>query len=222
MHKMRNAIMTVALIGTAILTTGCESTQNEKDAQIALLEESNQRYAEELAALRREMDSEDDQVTSLRGQLARCQDDLDSSRMQLAAMPSGAEDDGWQAVPGGAMIALEGNVLFASGKTKLRNTAVSSLDQIASRIQSSFSEKDIFVFGHTDNDPIKKSGWKDNWELSAQRSLSVTRYLNERGISPSRTVACAAGEHRPRVPNTNKSNKASNRRVEIFAIDPVR
>lgn len=222
MRGTMKAVMWVGLIGTAGLSTGCESKTNAKDAQIALLEDSNQRLAEEIAALRGEMDANGSQADHLRDQLVRCQDDLDSTRMQLSAMPTQAEDDGWQAVPGGAMIAVEGSVLFSSGKVKLRNNAVSSLDQIAGRIQSSFPNKDIFVFGHTDNDPIKKSGWKDNLELSSQRALSVTRYLSDRGISPSRLVACGAGEHRPRVANSSKSNKASNRRVEIFAIDPVR
>ncbi len=222
MRGMMKTVMCVAVVGSAFLSTGCESNMKAKESQIALLEDSNQRLAEEIAALRGEAGAEGSRAQELRDQLANCRGELDSTRTQLAAVPVQAEDDGWQAVPGGAMIAVEGNVLFASGKAKLRNKSMSSLDRIASRIDSSFTEKDIFIFGHTDNDPIKKSGWKDNLELSSQRALSVTRYLSEHGLSPSRLVACGAGQHRPRVPNSNKGNKADNRRVEIFAIDPVR
>ncbi|HRX87797.1 MAG TPA: OmpA family protein, partial [Phycisphaerae bacterium] len=57
------------------------------------------------------------------------------------------------------------------------------------------------------------------YELSAERALAVVRWLKERGVSPSRLVACGVGEYRPRVPNTSRDNRAKNRRVEIFALD---
>ena len=49
-------------------------------------------------------------------------------------------------------------------------------------IKEKYSGKQVDVVGHTDTEPIKKSSWKDNWELSAQRALSVTRYLIDHGI----------------------------------------
>ncbi|RME41480.1 MAG: flagellar motor protein MotB, partial [Planctomycetota bacterium] len=76
-------------------------------------------------------------------------------------------------------------------------------------------------FGHTDDTPIRKSGWKDNYELSAQRALAVVRYLGSKGIDFKRLIACACGEHRPRVPNRSAAERARNRRVEIFAVDPL-
>jgi chemotaxis protein MotB len=117
------------------------------------------------------------------------------------------------------MIAIEGSVLFDSGKVKLKGEGPKVLDAIASTVASRYSDKDIMVFGHTDDAPIKKSGWKDNYELSAQRALAVVRYMAERGISPRQLVACGCGEHRPRVANDSNKSRAQNRRVEIFALD---
>ena len=77
------------------------------------------------------------------------------------------------------------------------------------------------MFGHTDSDPIRKSGWKDNRELSAQRALAVVRQLQTAGISGGQLVACGWGEHRPLVENSTNTAKAKNRRVEIFAVDPT-
>ncbi len=120
------------------------------------------------------------------------------------------------------MIAIPGNVLFAPGKATLRKSGKTALESVASAIRGQYGGKDIFVFGHTDDQPIKKSGWKDNFELSSERALSVVRHLKDRGITPSSLVACGAGEYRPRVPNTSDSNRSQNRRVEIFAVDPIR
>jgi len=133
-----------------------------------------------------------------------------------AAQPAPA---GWTAVPGGGMIAIEENILFPPGKIALRDEAKKTLDAIVSTLEGEYSGKDIMVFGHTDDRPIKKSGWDDNWQLSTERSLAVVRYLAEHGVNAERLVAAGCGEHRPRAANTSEPNRLSNRRVEIFAID---
>ncbi len=71
------------------------------------------------------------------------------------------------------------------------------------------------MVGHTDTDPIKKSGWKDNWELSAERALSVVRYLVKKGVPNSGVRACGSGSARPIGPNSSAAGKARNRRVEV-------
>ena len=145
----------------------------------------------------------------------------DGLRAQLASIPEPVETaPGWTAVPGGAMIALEGNVLFAPGKTTIRNEAKRALDGVVSAIQGDYDGKDILVFGHTDNSPIRKSGWKDNWQLSTERALAVVRYLASEGVSAGRLAACGCGEHRPRNATSSDTGRAKNRRVEIFAIEP--
>jgi len=82
-------------------------------------------------------------------------------------------------------------------------------------LQSQYSGKQIDIVGHTDADPIKKSKWKDNWELSTQRALSVVRYLIKRGIPEDRIRASGCGAARPIASNATVSGKAKNRRVEI-------
>jgi chemotaxis protein MotB len=117
------------------------------------------------------------------------------------------------------MIAIEGEVLFQSGKVTLRPEALKALESVARTLNSEYSDRDVLVFGHTDGQPIKKSGWKDNLELSAQRALAVVRYLQGKGVSPKRLVAGGCGEHRPRVERSG--NVAKNRRVEVFVLDNV-
>ncbi len=112
-------------------------------------------------------------------------------------------------------VTLSDEILFDSGKATLKKATSAELDHIQTVLKSKYAGKQIDVVGHTDTDPIKKSPWKDNWELSAQRALSVTRYLIKRGIPKDQIRAAGCGEARPIASNASASSKARNRRVEI-------
>jgi chemotaxis protein MotB len=107
-------------------------------------------------------------------------------------------------------VTLPNAILFDSGKADLKKATIAELDHIRSVLSQTYAGRQVDVVGHTDTDPIAKSKWKDNWELSAQRSLTVTRYLIERGMSEKEVRAIGCGESRPVA-----ANKAKNRRVEI-------
>ena len=56
---------------------------------------------------------------------------------------------------------------------------------------------------------------RTTWELSAQRALSVARYLIEHGIAEKQVRAAGCGPARPVASNASAAGKAKNRRVEI-------
>ncbi len=112
-------------------------------------------------------------------------------------------------------VTLPNAILFDSGKAELKRATSRELDHIRSVLRDKYAGKQVDVVGHTDTDPIKKSKWKDNWELSAQRALSVLRYLVKRGISEKDIQAVGCGESQPIASNSTSSGKARNRRVEI-------
>jgi chemotaxis protein MotB len=119
------------------------------------------------------------------------------------------------AARGTITVTLPNEILFDSGKATLKRATSRELDHIYSVIRDKYSGKQIDVVGHTDTDPIRKSKWKDNWELSAQRALSVLRYLVKKGISPDQIKASGRGQSQPVASNSSSSGKARNRRVEI-------
>ena len=112
-------------------------------------------------------------------------------------------------------VTLPNTILFSPGKATLKKATSAELDHIRSVLRSRYSGKQIDVVGHTDSDPIKKSKWKDNLELSAQRALAVVRYLIGRGIPQKEIRAVGCGAARPIALNTTASGKTKNRRVEI-------
>jgi len=110
-------------------------------------------------------------------------------------------------------------VLFDSGKVEIKPEAFSSLDKIAGVLGKNVEDRNIGIEGHTDNEPIKHSGWKSNWELSTSRATSVLHYLvDKKGISPKRVAAIGYGEYRPVASNDTASGKKQNRRVEIVIL----
>jgi chemotaxis protein MotB len=157
--------------------------------------------------------------------ISQDQQTIDELRRQIEELNQTPEDatgfgEGYDvafdAAAGTITVTLPNTILFASGKASLKSATSAELDHILSVLRQKYPGKNIDVVGHTDTDPIRKSEWKDNWELSAQRALSVTRYLIERGIPESQIQASGCGPARPIAPNTSSAGKAKNRRVEII------
>jgi chemotaxis protein MotB len=119
---------------------------------------------------------------------------------------------------GTVTVTLENALLFDSGKATLKKATSAELDHIRSVLRDArYAGKPIDVVGHTDTDPIRKTKaqWKDNWELSAERALSVARYLMQKGIADEDIRAVGCGASRPVASNASTAGKAKNRRVEI-------
>ena len=116
----------------------------------------------------------------------------------------------------GLVITVVGDLLFDSGKAKIRHAAYPLLDKVATVLKDNMANFNIGIEGYTDNVPISHSGWKSNWELSTARSLSVLHFLvNEKGVSPDKLSAIGFGEYRPVASNDTKEGRKLNRRVEI-------
>ena len=124
-------------------------------------------------------------------------------------------DVAFDARAGTITVTLPNAILFSPGKASIRKGTVSELDHVNSVLNQRYGGRGVDVVGHTDSDPIKKSKWQDNWQLSAERALAVLRYLTSRGIDPKEIRAVAAGAGSPIASNSTSSGKAKNRRVEI-------
>ena len=118
----------------------------------------------------------------------------------------------------GLVITFMAEVLFDSGKAVLRKKASPILDKMISVIKEKVPDKNIAIEGHTDNQPIKHSKWKSNWELSTARATTVLHYLEDVGMDPRKLQATGYGEYRSIVPNDTKENMQRNRRVEVVIL----
>ena len=122
----------------------------------------------------------------------------------------------------GLVITVVADLLFDSGKAKIRPEADSILNKVARILKENVADLNVGIEGHTDNVPIKVSGWKSNWELSSARALSVLHYLvDNEGIDPSRLKAEGCGEYQPVASNDSKEGRRLNRRVEIVILPKI-
>jgi flagellar motor protein MotB len=114
---------------------------------------------------------------------------------------------------GTVTVNLPGDIFFDSGAATIRQPARASLDKVAAALQKDYSGKMVRVEGHTDADPIKKSKWKSNQELSLARATAVREYLIKKGVPSSAIDTAGFGPDKPK-----SQKKAENRRVEVVVI----
>ena len=116
----------------------------------------------------------------------------------------------------GLVITVVGDLLFDSGKAKIRHEAYPLLDKVATVLKDNMADFNVGIEGYTDNVPIKHSNWKSNWELSTARSLSVLHFLvKDKDIAPERLSATGFGEYHSVASNDTREGRKLNRRVEI-------
>ncbi|GAB3752005.1 OmpA family protein [Lysobacter olei] len=116
-------------------------------------------------------------------------------------------------------IGIRGNVLFALNSDRLQPDGRELLKSLASPLAEYLRAREeiLMVSGFTDDRLVSDSNrhFADNWELSAQRALTVTRTLIDAGVPPSSVFAAAFGSQQPVSSNANEEGRARNRRVEI-------
>lgn len=115
-------------------------------------------------------------------------------------------------------ISISDKLLFKSGSYDISTKANDVLGKVA-LVMKSQPDIQFMVEGHTDNNPIKTTSIKDNWDLSVLRATSIVRSLqNNHGIDPKRMIAAGRSEFIPVTSNEGDANKALNRRTRIVII----
>ncbi len=182
--------------------------------------------AEELEARKRELKAKDAELQ----EKARRMDDLDSRlQAQTAAMTSlrkkvadalvnfKAEDLSVSMRDGKVYVSLSEKLLFPSGSAAVEPKGKEAITKLAA-VMSSNADIDMMVEGHTDNVPIKRGRFDDNWDLSTARATSIVRILQTAGMDPKRVAAAGRSEFMPIAPNDTPEGKQRNRRTEIILI----
>ena len=116
-------------------------------------------------------------------------------------------------------IGISNSVLFAFNSDQLQPEGRRLMKSLAGPLSVYLAARDeiLMVSGFTDDRPMRESAqqFADNWELSAQRALTVTRALIEDGVPASAVFAAAFGAEQPVASNADAAGRALNRRVEI-------
>ncbi|WP_171232892.1 peptidoglycan -binding protein [Ruegeria sp. HKCCA4812] len=187
----------------------------------AASEERRRRLLEEAERLRLEAEAE-----ALAGQneeLAAQAEDLQRYRSEFFGRLRDVLGDQEGVRIEGDRFVFSSEVLFPTGSAVLSAEGQQEVAKVANILRSVAAEIPpglnwvIRVDGHTDNVPLAGSGrYRDNWELSQGRALSVVRYMVDAlGIPPNRLAANGFGEFQPVNPADTPEARAQNRRIEL-------
>jgi len=202
-------------------------------AEVALLNQQLRALRRQIAALEEALDASEAQQEESSTRLAELGERLNVALAQRVQILNRFRSDffgrlrdilaqrsGIEVV--GDRFVFQSEVLFPSGSAELNAAGRGELSTLADELQTLGEEipDDIDwvlrVDGHTDAQPLSGAGrFRDNWELSAARSISVVQYLISEGVSPDRLVAAGFGEFRPLVEGDTPEAFAANRRIEL-------
>jgi chemotaxis protein MotB len=206
-------------------------------AQKAAAEASCQKELDEATAVNQELRAElvrlgqdADQLLAAKGALEQARARLDELRKAQAAAEARSAlyrelaiklksmiDAGDLQITlrsGRMVLVLPNDVLFDSGKASLKPNGKETLELVAAAL-ATIQKRRFQVSGHTDNEPIRFSGFTSNWQLSSERALAVVGLLIQSGMHAETLSAAGYGEFDPVAANDNPEGKARNRRTEI-------
>ena len=119
--------------------------------------------------------------------------------------------------PGSSRVTILAPDLFASGSATLNAQHLAIVQRIAEAVRQVPGR--VMVEGHTDDQPIKSLRFRDNFELSRERAVSVATILQKALDNPGRVKWRGVGPSEPRYgPETGPDYRARNRRVEILHV----
>ena len=108
-------------------------------------------------------------------------------------------------------------IAFPPGSDDITDEIIPILKRVTEALSG--TQGTLMIGGHTDDRPINSAEFSSNWELSADRAVSVIHRLLDIGtIEASRITAVGYADTRPVAPNDSPENRAKNRRVEISII----
>lgn len=116
------------------------------------------------------------------------------------------------------MINISDKLLFQSGSATVNRQAYPLLEKLANVINSE-PAMEVMIEGHTDDTAIRKSNFKDNWELSVERATAIVRLLeNNYNVDGKKMIASGRSSYNPIVENDSWENRAVNRRTRIVIL----
>ena len=223
---MKTSLLLVLLALLPACQTGVNQQLADADRQLESYQTVNnqllterERVRAENASLTEQLSFEHQRASDLSQRVGVMEADLAARDAEVDTLRSAFDGTGVGVERRGDYLVLDlpSALSFDSGRDKLTAKGKAALKVVAATLQADYADKIFWVEGHTDNDPIKKSKWSSNLQLSVARSMAVITYLTkDMGLDWGSFRVAGHGEWSPKSDNNNKKGKASNRRVEII------
>jgi len=179
-----------------------KTKQQEIDTQLEQVSKNLNATQDELTALRAQRAETEKRIASIEKIMGEFAKMIDTGELTVTSRR------------GNLVVQLPSEVLFPSASAELSRKGEIAVLQVGG-ILKQFGDRRFLVVGHTDDQKLKSVEYKDNWELSVARALTVTRYLVEGGMKEENLIAAGSGQNDPIADNKNNEGRAKNRRIEI-------
>lgn len=178
----------------------------------------NEELLKKIAERENELADRMARVEELEGLIARQKQAMRSLKERLSDALLNFEDKGLtvEARDGKVYVSMENKLLFKSGSWTVEAAGQNAIKSLAGVLAEN-PDIAILIEGHTDNVPYRGKGHlKGNWDLSTKRATAIVNQLLENpDILPQNLTAAGRGEYLPIAPNSTRSGRAANRRIEV-------
>lgn len=189
----------------------------DKDQSINSLKDAIDNLNKQIEDLKNQLRDKENELANLRGAKQNQEKNLDDLKKQLDQLQVQLAQ-----TPKGITLTMVDSLLFKPGQAEITEKGKALLDNVALILKEKFPGRELIFEGHTDNQPIKYSGWRDNWELGSARALEVLRYfIKTHTYDPKRVSATSYGEFHPVASNATVEGQAQNRRAVIVVVPTV-
>jgi len=213
------------------LSENLESVQ----AQVAELQKYNEEMSAEnskldsdLQSVEQKLDQTESRVTQVEKEnamktkeLGQLNKNIDAAFADINSAVS-ASDAKVKEMADALYLDLQDTVSFRTGSANISPDDKEAIDRIAKLLNEN-PNLHLVIEGNTDKRSINNDNYKDNWELSAARSIQVVRKLVDMGVDPAQLTAAGRAEHNPSSISDpdSKATLAANRRIELMVIPKV-
>lgn len=193
-----------------------EALGSQLNTALARVASEEKRRAELEEAERKRLEAEAQALAAEAKDLARYRSEFFGRLRDVLGAQEGVRIEGDRFV-------FSSEVLFQTGEVNLSDAGKGEIAKVAAILRSVSDQIPpeidwiIRVDGHTDNVPLSGLGkYRNNWELSQGRALSVVQYMVDfLGIPPNRLAATGFGEFQPVNADSTPEARAQNRRIEL-------
>jgi len=183
--------------------------------------EDAQKNAKDLAGManmtQQQLEAERKRLTEMRQLLNQQRQALENLRSKMAEALVGFNSSELSIFTknGKVYVSLQENLLFPSGSAVVNPKGKEALAKLA-QVLNGNPDISVLIEGHTDSVAIRNK-YKDNWELSVERSTAIVRLLTDTyGVSPARVTASGRSKYEPVDTNETADGRQRNRRTEII------
>ena len=211
------------------------STLSDVQSKVKMLEDENMKMNEQnseltatLGEVKTTLENTQSEVKMMKSEVTEKQAQIDAIRGEVQAAFAGINDAVSDSeakikkIEGALYVDTEDQLDFRTASATINPDDKPTLEKLAEMLKK-HPNLQLVVEGHTDKRSISNAKYKDNWDLSAARSISIVRELIKMGVDGKQLIAAGRADTMPSASDDpdSKDALAKNRRVEIMVLPKV-